>query len=203
VALGTRLGDERTSLFQALVIAPFQFLGENLISWNGLEQVRHGQVWRLVTPIFLHFGLLHLLFNLFMLYQLGGPVEARRGSVRFLVLVLAIAVISNVAQYYFGNITRNGGHLTFRPSPLFGGLSGVVYGLFGYVWMKARFDPGLGLMMSQNTVVILLGWFFLCLLGPYFDLLAPLIGHVANMAHAAGLAVGLAVGYVPLLWRSR
>jgi GlpG protein len=193
VALATRLGDVHTSLFQALAIAPF--LGENGVGWNGLEQVRHGQVWRLVTPIFLHFGPLHLLFNLLMLYRLGGAVEARRGSGRLLGLVLAIAVLSNVAQFYFGTVVLSRGHLVFLENPSFGGMSGVVYGLFGYVWMKAWFDPGLGLTIDRNTVLVLLAWFVLCLTG--------LIGSVANMAHAVGLAVGLAAGYVPTLWRSR
>src|SRR5262249_30799680 len=83
----------------------------------------------------------------------------------------------------------------WSPSPLFGGMSGVVYGLFGYVWMKSRYEPGLGLAMSPNTVFIMVGWFFLCLFGA--------VGAVANVAHGVGLLAGMAIGCAPQLWKRR
>jgi GlpG protein len=148
--------------------------------WDPLDPIRHGQVWRLVTPIFLHFSLMHLLFNMYMFYQFGLLVEGRRGPVRFSLLVLAIAVISNFGQYYFGG-------------PTFGGMSGVLYGLFGYAWMKSRFEPQAEIFVHPNTVVILMAWFVLCAVG--------LIGNIANWAHGAGLAAGMVIGIAPYLWR--
>jgi len=198
VALTSRMGEDKNApVLQALSIAPFEIHG-GMIGWNRLQNIRQGQVWRLVTPIFIHFGLPHLAFNMFMLYQLGAAVEARRGSWRLLLLVLVIAVVSNVAQYYLGHVETDGGSVRFQPSPAFGGMSGVLYGLFGYAWMKARFEPALGLGMDRNTVIFLMAWFFVCLSG----ILGPVIGPVANMAHGAGLVVGLAIGYAPTLWRS-
>jgi GlpG protein len=161
----------------------------------GLYEVRHGQVWRLVTPIFLHFGLLHLLFNMLMLYSLGGAVERQRGPARYLALVLVTAVVSNLMQFYFGFAWTEQG-IRFGPTPVFGGMSGVLYGLFGYAWMKSRFEPWLGLWVSPNTVFILVGWLILCMTR------ASPVANVANTAHVAGLLVGLAVGYAPTLWRS-
>jgi GlpG protein len=156
------------------------------------EQLATGQVYRLVTPIFLHFGVLHLVFNMLWLAQLGGMVEQIRGSARYLGLVLLIAVLSNLGQYYLGGVQFAGGnHIVLGPvSTYFGGMSGVVYGLFGYVWMKARFQPDLGMLISSNNVLILMLWFVLCVL----NLTG---GHVANAAHAVGLVVGMLVGLLP------
>jgi GlpG protein len=183
-------------------------LGENigalqhlLISFYrqpSLPEIARGQVWRLVTPIFIHFGLLHLLFNAYMLFDFGGQIEARRGTPRFLLLVLVLAVSSNLAQYYLGPFSLLDWKDLFHSSPLFGGMSGVIYGLFGYLWMKSRFEPELGLALHPSTVVILMVWFFVCLSG----LFTRQIGGIANGAHAAGLVGGLLIGSAPHLWRS-
>lgn len=138
-------------------------------------EIMQGQVWRLVTPIFIHFHVLHIVFNLLWLRDLGSMIEARQGTGRFALLVFAIATVSNSVQ----NIT--GG-------PSFGGMSGVVYGLLGYVWMKGKFDPESGLFLHPSTVTMMIIWFFICLVG--------LIPGVANAAHGAGLAMGIAWGYL-------
>lgn len=163
---------------QALSISSFQTSG-NMIRYSPyLLDIREGEVWRLVTPIFIHFrgsgGLpLHLLFNCFMTYQLGGAIEGNRGSTKLLLLVLLAAIPSNLAQFYWAG-------------PSFGGLSGVVYGMFGYMWMKSKFDPQSSFSVPPNMVVILIGWFFLCMTGA--------MGSVANMAHAGGLGMGMLIG---------
>ncbi len=163
---------------QALSISSFQTSG-NMIRYSPyLLDIREGEVWRLVTPIFIHFrgtgGLpLHLLFNCFMTYQLGGAIEGNRGSIKLLLLVLLAAIPSNLAQFYWAG-------------PSFGGLSGVVYGMFGYMWMKSKFDPQSSFYVPPNMVVILIGWFFLCMTGA--------MGSVANMAHAGGLGMGMLIG---------
>lgn len=146
---------------------------------HGVGQILHGQVWRLVTPAFLHFSIPHVLFNLLCLRFLGGEVESKRGLARYLGLILLVAIVSNVGQY------------AITGSPLFGGMSGVVYGVFGYILMKERFAPQQGLSMPPNTTFWLLGWFFLCMFG--------VIGGVANGAHAFGLASGMLAG----LWPAR
>jgi GlpG protein len=142
-------------------------------------------VWRLVTPIFLHFGILHLLFNMYMLYDFGRLVEGRRGTLRFGLLVLVIAALSNYGQFYFMFLDRT--------YPSFGGMSGVIYGLFGYAWMKSRYEPTAEIFVHPNTVVLLIIWFILCLVG--------VIPNVANWAHGVGLAVGMAIGIAPYMWR--
>ncbi len=142
---------------------------------GSLSEVFEGQVWRIVTPIFLHFGLFHILFNMFWLHDLGSQIEKRKGSPFIILFILASAIISNLTQFKFGG-------------PGFGGMSGVVYALFGYVWIKSRFDPGDGLFINQSTALIMLAWFFLCFL-------IPGVG-IANWAHAGGLLTGSAWGYL-------
>lgn len=141
----------------------------------GLPEIRHGQIWRLFTPMFLHFGVIHILFNMLWLRDLGSMIEARKSPWFLLLLVLAIAAISNVAQYRVGG-------------PTFGGMSGVVYGLLGYIWMQGKFNPASGLALHPQTVTLMIVWFFLCLSG--------MMGNIANTVHAVGAIVGIAWGYL-------
>jgi GlpG protein len=161
------------------------------------EVVGRGQVWRLVTPIFLHFGLVHLLFNMIMLLDIGGRIESRIGTWRYLALVLVLAVASNLIQFYLGPFSLTALQDLFRPSPLFGGMSGVLYGLFGYLWMKSRYDTSSGLTITPGLVVILMAWLFVGLSG----FLEQSGVRVANGAHVGGLLVGMLIGYVPHWWR--
>src|SRR5690606_32056072 len=120
----------------------------------GLEPIREGQIWRLISPIFVHFGLLHLIFNLYMLSQLGTAIERRRGTAEFGLLVLVTALVSNLAQFALPDVfsvpsARAG------DGP-FGGMSGVLYGLFGYAWMRSRYDPASGLWLHPQTVMLLM-----------------------------------------------
>jgi GlpG protein len=81
---------------------------------------------------------------------------------------------------------------------MFGGMSGVVYGLFGYLWMKSRFEPQLQMFMPPSTVVILVAWLVLGWTGALNQLV---VGAIANWEHTIGLAVGVVVGYAPIMWR--
>jgi GlpG protein len=114
------------------------------------------------------------------LRDLGGVIEARRGRWRYLALVLLIAGISNAAQ-------------GIMKGPNFGGMSGVVFGLFGYVWMQSRYVPTSGFFMPQNIVILMLIWMAVCYSG--------IVGPIANTAHTVGLLTGMIIGYAPKLWR--
>jgi len=149
------------------------------IQWNAtLPEIREGQVWRLLTPIFIHFDVLHIFFNMLWLRDLGSMIEGRQSTWHLALLVLPIAVCSNAAEFYLGH------------TPAFGGMSGVVYGLFGYIWLRGRFDPASGLFLHPTTVIMMVVWFLICLTG---------VLPVANIIHAVGLAMGLAWGYLSSL----
>ncbi len=157
-----------------------------------LPEIRHGQLWRLITPIFLHAGVIHILFNMLMLQNMGTLVETREGSGRMLALVLVSAVISNLGQYFFGDLFllsfwKNPDFSGIVFNPFFSGMSGVNYALFGYLWLRSR-GGSAGFMLHPNTVFLMLGWLVLCMTGA--------MGSVANGAHAVGLVVGMAAGYL-------
>lgn len=193
VALLSHGGRDR-KIVQALSISTYHRIAENVSVSPGMQPILEGQVWRLVTPILLHFGIWHLLFDMYMLYLLGGVVERQRGALRYLILILILAVSSNLVQYYLGHPVVNGPEIRLNISPNFGGMSGVVYGLFGYIWMKARFQPELGFRIDPGTVTYLIAWFFLCMTG--------WVGPIANGCHIGGLLTGMLLGYAPTLWSS-
>ncbi|WP_397568357.1 rhomboid family intramembrane serine protease [Schlesneria sp. T3-172] len=151
------------------------------ISTDGtFRQILNGEAWRLVSPAFLHFSLMHIVFNLLWIYQFGMQIEPRRGSARFLSMVVFIAVTSNLAQFWFRG-------------PLFGGMSGVVYGLFGYIWIRGKLDPQSGYWLPQQTIVMMLIWQVLCTL--------EIIPNVANWAHGVGLGAGIFLALIDSMIR--
>jgi GlpG protein len=184
VFIYSRLGTAHEPIMR-LFITDYTLEG-NLIGYNPtLPEIRHGEIWRLITPIFIHFDVLHILFNMLWLRDLGSMIENRQGSWLLALLVLVIAVGSNLAQFYYGGPGLRAG------GPEFGGMSGVVYGLLGYIWIRGKFDPGSGLFLHSYTVTMMIIWFFACF--------TPLIPHVANGTHAAGLVMGMAWGYLSSL----
>lgn len=138
-------------------------------------EIRQGQWWRLWSPIFLHFGLLHIIFNMLVFKDFGPLVEHQHGIKRALIWVASIAACSNVAQYLV-------------QGPQFGGMSGVLFGLLGIIWTYKIFNPKSEFSLPKSSVTMLLVWFFLCLFG--------LIPNIANTAHASGLTVGMLIGIV-------
>jgi GlpG protein len=145
-----------------------------------LPDVMHGQVWRLITPVFLHGNWLHIVMNMYMLFVLGGSVESAKGPWKYAGLVLFMGAASNIAQYV-------------DSGPSFGGMSGVDFGLFGYLWMKSRYAPEEGFYMPQHVVVQAMIWMGLCIFG--------FIPHIANAAHTVGLVAGMLVALGPVVYR--
>ncbi len=141
-----------------------------------LAQFTDWQAWRYVTPAFIHFSVLHLVFNLLWWWYLGGQIEQRLGSGKLFILLLVGAALPNIAEF-------------FVSGPRFGGLSGVVYALLGYSWMRARLQPACGLTMPPALMGFMLIWLVL----GFFDMLGT---PTANMAHLVGLLVGLAQGWL-------
>jgi len=166
VGVASGLGQTDSPIVRALLVTP--------ISPDGyyLDRVDWSQPWRLLTPMLIHFGLMHLGFNMLWLYRLGSQIESVQGSRTLLWLVALTQIPGALAQF----------ELT---GPLFGGMSGVVYGLFGFTWMQTRY-ASLGYTLSDQDTFWIMGWFVLCATG--------LVGHIANAQHALGLVFGLLAG---------
>ncbi len=140
---------------------------------SGLHEIVNGQIYRLITPIFLHFSVMHIVFNMFAMYYLGAVVEYRHKRWFFVLLIIILGVLSNISQYYVAG-------------PKFGGMSGVIYGLFGYIWMQQKFNSRFGLFLEKQVIIMVVAWYVLCFTG--------LIGAIANTAHTVGLVLGIIIG---------
>jgi len=145
------------------------------LAWPWDESLRF-EAWRYFTHAIMHFSLLHILFNLFWWWYLGGAVEKRLGSGKLVVITLISALLSGFVQH----------QLT---GPWFGGLSGVVYALIGYVWLRGIRDPEPKVALPNGlfifTVLLMVaGWFGLTGFA------------IASGAHTAGIVIGLAMALV-------
>jgi len=176
-ALYSKLGYDRDVVRRFILADPE--------SANGtfLPEVRAGEYWRLISPAFVHFGPLHLVFNLMWLYQLGSMIEARRGTLSLSLLVAVSAAGPFLAEYLW------------RGPAFVGGMSGIVYGLAGYVWMRGKYDLASGVYLDRTSLQWLLVWLVICFTG--------WMGPVANVAHLAGLIIGVGWGRVAAWFAAR
>ena len=141
---------------------------------DALADIKSGQVWRLFTPMFLHFGYMHIIFNMWWLWSLGALIEMRYRPGRYLLLVLGVALLSNLAQ-------------AMMKGTNFGGMSGVNYGLFGFLFLHGWFHPNPSFRLDRQTIVYMLVWLVLCYTGVF--------GPIANWAHTVGFLAGAATGF--------
>ena len=152
--------------------------------FGGME----GQYWRLVTPVFLHFSWLHIVFNALWTWEFGHRIERTLGSAPLFALFFIIAVVSNTSQF-----------ASSGPG-IFGGMSGVVYGFLGFSWVGARLQPRWQFAPPPGLMVFMLGWLVICLFG-VVEVLG--FGAVANAAHVGGLLTGAILGGIAGLLSAR
>ena len=172
VYLESSLGLMRWFTFQLPVDGYYVSLQETLSS---------GQIWRLLTPAFLHFGILHFVFNSLWMWDLGRRLEFYIGRQHYLLFFVVTAVISNAAQYFWS------------PNGTFGGMSGVVYALVGFIIVSHRLAPHKLTAVPKSVLGFMLFWLVLCMTGAidYF-----IGGGVANAAHVGGLLAGSVFAYL-------
>ena len=136
-----------------------------------------GEIWRIITPAFLHFGFLHFVFNSLWMWDLGRRLELYLGRSTYLLFFASTAAISNTAQYFWA------------PNINFGGMSGVVYALVGFIIVSQKLSPNKLTAVPASVLGFMLFWLVLCMTGAidYF-----VGGGVANAAHVGGLLAGAA-----------
>ncbi|WP_375083850.1 rhomboid family intramembrane serine protease GlpG [Providencia sp. SKLX074055] len=140
---------------------------------------QQSELWRWISPAFVHFSLSHIGFNLALWWFLAGQVERKLGTGKLFTILLVSALFSNWGQSLFSENN-------------FGGLSGVVYALVSYVWLTGERNPESGVNVPRGLMIFSIIWLFF----GYFDILGM---HIANAAHTSGLIIGLLMG----VWDNR
>ena len=166
------------SLLEPLTFTQINITNLGYFSMLSFDQtyIDNNQWWRLISPIFLHFSFAHLAFNCLWIYILGEKIERIDGSLIFISLVIFTAISSNSLQFFW-----NG-------SSLFGGLSGVIYGLIGFC-MIIEMDSSRDIYdIPPGLYMFMVIWMILGFLG-LLELFG--FGSVANFAHLGGLVSGI------------
>ncbi|EEY46544.1 rhomboid family intramembrane serine protease GlpG [Vibrio mimicus] len=170
-----------TLFIMALCIAIFalQTFGAGDAIFNALhfpaQASQQWQIWRWVSHALLHFSVMHIAFNLLWWWQFGGDLEQRLGSLKLIKLFIVSAIISGAGQYWVEGAN-------------FGGLSGVVYALAGYLWVLGQRAPHLGLSIPRSLMGFMLIWLVLGFVQPFMA--------IANTAHLAGLISGVVLAWM-------
>lgn len=136
------------------------------------------QWYRLITPAILHFGWMHVVFNSLWVWEFGRRVEPALGGLWTAAVYIAIIIVANVAQ------------AELSEPALFGGLSGLVYGLLAMVWLGGKLSPPWCVPPSNTLLYFMLVWLLLGLTG-VIDVLG--FGSIANHAHVGGLLAGVMI----------
>lgn len=161
---------------------------EYTITRDPLASLKRGEIWRLVTPFFLHGDPFHLAFNMIWVYILGSVIERLHGSVRLLTLVIVTGVVGNALQVALPSAASLPSALSgLAGSPFALGFSGAVYGLFGFLWVRPMIDAFYPVRISPRNVMLMLGWLVFCIFG---------LSGIANGAHIGGLLAGVAMAWL-------
>lgn len=169
-------------------IVPVEIRGNSLYAGTLESVLAHGEFWRLFTPALIHFGGFHLVFNLLWVWEFGRRIEQLDGKLRLIAVILASGIISNLAQYYSDSV-------------FFGGMSGVIYALLGYMVITDKLSRVPKYNLPTGIVVFMLVWLALGFT-QFTEALG--LGRIANAAHFMGLVSGVGLAFLTkLLFSSR
>lgn len=138
-----------------------------------------GEWWRLGTAAFLHFGLLHLLFNMWALWASGALVERLFGHARFAAIYVVSALVASLAS------------VTWNPLVNSAGASGAIFGVLGAqlaFFLRTRHGIPAGVVRAQRlSTLTFMGYAVI------FGITVP---GIDNAAHLGGLVTGFALGWL-------
>jgi GlpG protein len=151
------------------------------------EKIQQGEIWRLATPVLLHLNMFHLFFNMIWLIVLGKMIEDRVAPLKYILLILIVAIASNTAQY-------------LMTGPNFIGFSGVICGMLGFIWARQQRSPWEGYHLTAGVVSFMLFFVLIMAASQFVSFLLEIfydktfIPIIANTAHIVGGVVGYALG---------
>lgn len=151
------------------------------------EKIRKGELWRLITPVFLHLDVIHIFFNLIWFLILAPQIEERIGLLRLSLLFLLGAIIPNTAQYLVSG-------------PFFMGLSGVICAMAAFIYARQSVAPWEGYLLQRATILVLaifIGALFVLSFTFFWLQFFSIVNFslpIANTAHIVGGVVGYLLG---------
>ena len=167
-------------LFLLMVISGVNIMqpdNESLLHWGANFRLvtLAGEPWRLVTNIFLHIGILHLLFNMYALLYIGILLEPRLGSRRFATTYLISGIVASVTSLYWHELIISAG------------ASGAIFGMYGvFLAMLSTNLIEKSIRKALFTSIAI----FVC-----FNLMNGMKGGIDGAAHIGGLVAGIIMGY--------
>lgn len=151
------------------------------------EKLQDGQVWRLLTPIFLHYDMFHLFFNMIWLIVLGKQMEQRLEASRYILFIVLTGIFSNTLQYLMGG-------------PNFIGFSGVLCAMLTFIWVRQKRAAWEGYQLQSSTFIFIMGFiiamFGIQLLSFFIEIYtqSSFSPGIANTAHLSGAVMGMILG---------
>ncbi|CAM3721179.1 rhomboid family intramembrane serine protease [Mucilaginibacter galii] len=169
-------------LFIIMVCTGISFFepdAQSMVSWgaNSTTTTLDGQWWRLLTNCFLHFGVIHLLLNMYALVFVGLLLEPFVGKVKYITAYLLTGIIASLASLWWHDYTVSAG------------ASGAIFGLYG-VFLAILTTNHIEKSM-RNGLMVNIGIFVV-----YNLVYGGFKGGIDNAAHIGGLVSGIAVGYL-------
>ncbi|MBQ60758.1 MAG: rhomboid family intramembrane serine protease [Gammaproteobacteria bacterium] len=180
VTYGVNQGD-LSGLFAQMTLLEFSVIGDKIYFSNLTHILESHQYWRLLTPMFIHFGWIHIVFNLLWVWEIGRRIELISGSSVLLLVTIVSSLGANFLQYAMSG------------AGLFGGMSGVVFGYLGHSLVWDKLVPGRKMGLRSGIYIFMLVFLAIGFTGA-FDLLG--LGSLANGAHLGGLLGGILTGGV-------
>jgi rhomboid protease GluP len=168
-------------IYLIMVVAGLGFIsfnGHDLLNWGGnfRPSIIDGQWWRLLTNIFLHGGLMHLLSNMFGLLFVGIFIEPVLGKTKYLIIYLVTGILASCASIWWHEATVSVG----ASGAIFG-----LYGLFLSLLLTKVFPPDLSKIFLTTTLIFV-----------GYNLIMGLAGGIDNSAHIGGLVSGFFIGMI-------
>ena len=166
-----------TVIYESMTYTPIKIFGSKALidTWQWAEP------WRMFTPVFLHFSIAHILFNAAAMLQIGSWIERLWGIRYYAWLCFISGVAGNVLQY------------SWSQSPMFGGLSGIVFGLFTFNGVTQVLQPAKAFALPKGMYIMLAVWLFAGFT-PFFEQFFGV--QMGNGAHLGGAVAGAVVALI-------
>ncbi|BAU53443.1 rhomboid family intramembrane serine protease [Mucilaginibacter gotjawali] len=168
-------------IYILMVISGVDFMSPNtkdLLNWgaNFRPSTLNGEWWRLLTNVFLHIGLLHLLFNMYALVYIGLLLEPYLGKLRFLAAYILTGIVASTTSLYMHDATVSAG------------ASGAIFGMYGVflAMLTTNFIEKSARKAMLTSILVFVA----------YNLMNGMKGGIDNAAHVGGLLSGFIIGYL-------